>query len=101
MAPELHRAVAEGRAPAALPADSDFGFSDDAGRLARAYEGGWLACRLIADHWGEVRLDEFYRAVGAHGKREGAVEGAMKEVLNTTPEKFTERWREYVRGQLG
>ncbi|WP_326583395.1 hypothetical protein OG889_33145 [Streptomyces sp. NBC_00481] len=101
VAPELHRAVAEGRAPAALPADSDFGFSDDAGRLARAYEGGWLACRLIADHWGEVRLDEFYRAVGAHGKREGAVEGAMKEVLNTTPEKFTERWREYVRGQLG
>jgi hypothetical protein len=101
VAPELHRAVAEGRAPAALPADADFGFSDDAGRLAQAYEGGWLACRLIADHWGEVRLGEFYRAVGAHGKREGAVEGALKEVLDTTPEKFTERWREYVRGQLG
>ena len=101
VAPELRRAVAEGRAPAALPADSDFGFSDDSGKLAQAYEGGWLACRLIADRWGEVRLDEFYRAVGAHGEREGAVEGALKEVLGTTVEDFTGRWREYVRAQLG
>ncbi|MFE7841182.1 hypothetical protein ACFU53_35555 [Streptomyces sp. NPDC057474] len=101
VAPELQRVVAEGRAPAALPADSDFGFSDDSGKLAQAYEGGWLACRMIADRWGEGRLDEFYRAVGGHGKREGAVEGALKEVLNTTVDEFTERWREYVRAQLG
>lgn len=100
VAPELGRAVAEGRGPSALPADSDFGFSDDSGRLAQAYESGWLACRLIADRWGEVRLDEFYRAVGAHGEREGAVEGALKEVLGTTVEDFTGRWREYVRAQL-
>ncbi|MDX2859548.1 hypothetical protein, partial [Streptomyces scabiei] len=66
VAPELRRAVAEGDAPAGLPADADFGFSDDSGRLAEAYEGGWLACRMIADRWGEARLDAFYRAVGAH-----------------------------------
>lgn len=101
VAPELRRAVAEGQLPAALPEDADFGFSDDAGKLAQAYEGGWLACRMIADRWGEVRLDEFYRAVGAHGKRAGAVEGALEEVLGTTPEKFAEQWREYVRSQLG
>lgn len=100
VAPELQRVVAEGRLPAALPEDADFGFSDDSGKLAQAYEGGWLACRLIADHWGEVRLDEFYRAVGAHGKRPGAVEGALKEVLGTTVDDFTERWRAYVRAQL-
>ncbi|MFM9454865.1 hypothetical protein ACSCB1_25175 [Streptomyces europaeiscabiei] len=101
VAPELQREVAQGRLPASLPADPDFGFSDDSGRLAQAYEGGWLACRLIAGHWGEARLDEFYRAVGEHGRREGAVEGALKEVLGTTVDEFTERWREYVRGQLG
>lgn len=56
---------------------------------------------MIADHWGEVRLDEFYRAVGEHGKRAGAVEGALKEVLGTTAEEFTAQWREYVRDQLG
>ncbi|MET7983968.1 hypothetical protein [Streptomyces sp. NPDC005281] len=101
VAPELQRAVAEGQVPAALPDDRDFGFAGDAGALARAYEGGWMACRLIADHWGEVRLNEFYRAVGDHGKRAGAVEGALREVLHTTPEEFTRLWQQYLRDQLG
>ncbi|MFJ3301829.1 hypothetical protein ACIPSA_01675 [Streptomyces sp. NPDC086549] len=100
-APELARAVQEGRVPADLPADKDFGFDSDPTRLAQAYESGWLACRMIADRWGEVRLGEFYRAVGAHGKRAGAVEGALRKVLGTTPEKFTARWQDYVRAQLG
>ncbi|MGW0707804.1 hypothetical protein ACWD4G_17895 [Streptomyces sp. NPDC002643] len=100
VAPELRRAVAEGRTPDRLPEDADFAFSGDAGRLARAYESGWLACRMIADRWGEVRLNEFYRAVGAHGERSGSVEGALRDVLDTTPEQFTDRWREYMRDQL-
>ncbi len=96
-APELDRAVAEGRAPAHLPTDEDFGFTADADELARAYEGGWLACRMIAAQWGEERLNAFYRAVGTHDDRAGAVEDAMREVLGTTPEDFTTRWREYLR----
>ncbi|GAA2918762.1 hypothetical protein GCM10011428_38730 [Streptomyces violaceus] len=100
-APELSRAVSQGEVPAALPEDKDFGFTGDASRLARAYESGWTACRLIADRWGESRLGEFYRAVGEHRKREGAVAEAMREVLGTTPEAFTEEWREYLRAQLG
>lgn len=101
VAPELRRAVLDGHPPAALPADGDFGFTGDAARLARAYEGGWMACRLIADRWGEVRLNDFYRAVGDHGKRAGAVEDALRDVLGTTPEKFTGQWRSYLRTQLG
>jgi hypothetical protein len=99
-APELARAVAEGRTPARLPTDEDFGFTAGADELARAYEGGWLACRMIANQWGEDRLDAFYRAVGAHDERAGAVEAAMSEVLGTTPEDFTTRWREYLRTAL-
>ncbi|MFE1443114.1 hypothetical protein [Streptomyces sp. NPDC058739] len=100
-APELARAVTDGSLPAALPADGDFGFESDSAALARAYEGGWLACRMIAEQWGEERLGEFYRAVGRHGQRAGAVEDAMAGVLGTTPEDFTVRWREYLRAQLG
>lgn len=100
-APELARAVAEGRVPDALPGDEDFGFGGDAGSLARAYEGGWLACRMIAERWGEVRLGEFYRAVGEREKRAGAVEAGMREVLGTSLEEFTEQWRAYVRDRLG
>ncbi|MFJ5731921.1 hypothetical protein [Streptomyces paradoxus] len=100
-APELSRAVAAGRVPTALPDDEDFGFTGDASRLARSYESGWTACRLIAERWGESRLGDFYRAVGEHRERSGAVQDAMRKVLGTTPEAFTEQWRAYLREQLG
>ncbi|MGW1093595.1 hypothetical protein ACWD4L_47440 [Streptomyces sp. NPDC002596] len=100
-APELADAVRRGELPAGLPTDEEFGFAGDSGRLARAYEGGWLACALIADHWGEKKLFAFYRAVGGHSGRDGAVEQAMQDVLGTTPQDFTARWREYLRSRLG
>ncbi|MEU6815202.1 hypothetical protein [Streptomyces sp. NPDC046860] len=100
VAPELTRAVAEGHVPAALPADKDFGFAGDPAGLARSYESGWLACRMIAERWGEDRLRAFYRAVGAHGTRAGAVENALAKVLDTTPGEFTARWRAYTRDRL-
>ncbi|MFI9805169.1 hypothetical protein ACIHEJ_12510 [Streptomyces sp. NPDC052301] len=100
-APELARAVKDGRPPAALPTDKDFGFTSEPSELARAYEGGWLACRMIADRWGTARLGAFYRAVGTHRQRAGAVEDALKKVLGTTPGAFTEQWRQYVGTQLG
>ncbi|MEU0476747.1 hypothetical protein [Streptomyces olivaceus] len=100
-APELTRAVLDGGVPGRLPTDDDFGFTADADELARAYESGWLACRMIAAQWGEDRLNAFYRAVGAHDEREGAVEEAMDEVLGTTPEEFTRQWQDYLRTELG
>ncbi|MGW2723139.1 hypothetical protein [Streptomyces sp. NPDC001492] len=100
-APELARAVSEGRVPEHLPTDKDFGFSGDATKLAQAYEGGWMACRLIAQQWGPERLGRFYRAVGDHRQRAGSVAGAMQKVLGTTPEKFTRQWRAYLRARLG
>ncbi|MEU6536006.1 hypothetical protein [Streptomyces sp. NPDC047000] len=100
-APELWRAVQDGSLPSALPADKDFGFTGDATELARAYEGGWLACRMIAAHWGADRLDRFYRAVGARPQRAGAVEDALRTVLGTDLTAFTARWRDYLRTQLG
>ena len=100
-APELRESVGKGEVPTALPSDQDFGFSGAATGLAQAYEGGWMACRMIAGQWGEAKLGAFYRAVGTHHERAGAVEDAMKGVLDTTPEEFTARWRDYLRAELG
>ncbi|MEU3842610.1 hypothetical protein AB0E88_21565 [Streptomyces sp. NPDC028635] len=100
-APELQRAVTDGEVPTALPSDQDFGFAGDAGRLARAYESGWLACRMIAERWGEARLRAFYRAVGEHRERAGAVEDAMRTTLGVSLPDFTAKWRDYLRVQLG
>ncbi|MFI9049691.1 hypothetical protein [Streptomyces sp. NPDC053427] len=71
-APELSRAVSQGAAPDSLPTDEDFGFQAGADRLAKAYEGGWLACRMIADKWGEAKLIAFYRAAGRSGAETAA-----------------------------
>lgn len=101
LAPELTEAARRGELPARLPADGDFGFGGDAAVLARAYEGGWLACELIAEEWGEEELIAFYRSVGSRPAREGAVEHALRKVLDTTEEDFTARWREYLRDRLG
>ncbi|WP_141314928.1 hypothetical protein [Streptomyces spinoverrucosus] len=95
-APELARSVAAGDVPTALPANTDFGFTADSNALAQAYEGGWMACRLIEDRWGERRLGEFYRAVGANG-----LEAALTEVLGTSVEEFTGWWREYLLAEFG
>ncbi|MGW7092235.1 hypothetical protein [Streptomyces sp. NPDC054874] len=101
IAPELAEAVRGGRTPAELPADPDFGFDGDPAKLAAAYEGGWLACELIAERWGKEKLIAFYEAVGVHDGREGAVEQALNAVLDTTPEQFTADWRDYLATRLG
>ncbi|MEU3177662.1 hypothetical protein [Streptomyces albidoflavus] len=95
-APALAAAVARGEVPRALPDDAAFAFDGDSGALDRAYEGGWLACRLLADRWGEERLRAFYRAAGTR-----AGEAAFREVLGTTRAQFTAAWRAYLRERLG
>ncbi|MBC2878801.1 MULTISPECIES: hypothetical protein [Streptomyces] len=91
IAPELARAVTAGRTPERLPADADFRFTGGADRLARAYEGAWLACRMVAERWGERKLVAFYRAAGT-----GSVDKAARGVLGVGERELTEGWRGYV-----
>jgi hypothetical protein len=53
--------VRDGDAPQQLPDDADFDASR--GDVAASYEGAWLACRMIAERYGEKRLVRFYRAM--------------------------------------
>ncbi|MER6616046.1 hypothetical protein ACWGJT_16670 [Streptomyces xantholiticus] len=100
IAPEMQEAVRAGDVPAELPADRHFSFGGDPGGLARAYEGGRLACEMIAERWGEEKLTAFYRTVGEGRHRAGAVERALGEELGTTTAGFTAMWRDYLTAAL-
>jgi hypothetical protein len=102
IAAELVRARKAGKAPRELPSDRDFRFGGDADALGRAYESGWLACRLIADKWGKDKLLGLYLKVGSSEEKEqsAAVGDAMRAELGLTLAEFTERWRSYVREEL-
>jgi hypothetical protein len=100
-APELQRAVRRGELPPELPEAEDFAFGSDPDALARAYEGAWMACDLIAAKWGVHRLTELYRAAGRGRDRKSSLRRALAEVLTTTPEQFTARWHDHLRVRLG
>ena len=56
---------------------------------------------MIADRWGEAKLVAFYRAVGAHRKRPGAVESALRGRWAAPWRSSPADWQEYLRAQLG
>jgi hypothetical protein len=101
VAPELTAEVRAGRLPTALPTAADF---DSGGaRLPQLYEQAWLACRLIADRIGQHGLVRFYSKVAEATEQNptGALAGALRTLLHTTPQAFTADWRTYLRTHLG
>ena len=96
---ELAADVRAGRVPTSLPPSRDFDGASK--RLAQAYEGGFLACRLIASMVGQRGLVRFYTAVGtSHATPVHAMAAAMRSILHLTPAQFTKRWQQYLRAQL-
>jgi len=95
IAPELAADVKAGHAPRQLPTDADF--RSTAKALPQAYEGGWLACRMIADQWSPATLTSFYRAVG----RGGSLDARLRASVGLDTAAFTARWRAYVQQELG
>jgi hypothetical protein len=91
---ELRADLAQGSLPAALPTRADF--DGGSGGLSRVYQEAWLACRLIAGHYGEAKLVRLYRAAGATSE-----EAALHDVLGVSVAKFTKDWRSYLKAQLG
>ncbi|MFG2876798.1 hypothetical protein ACGFYU_17700 [Streptomyces sp. NPDC048337] len=94
-APALARAVRRGEVPAALPDTGAFAFGGDPDALARAYEGAWLACRLIAEKWGEGALVELYERAGRE-----AFATALEGTLGVDQGELTLAWQESLRGEL-
>jgi hypothetical protein len=99
VAQDLGTAVREGQAPRRLPKPNAFDGSNI--RLSVAYEGAWMACRLIAQQWGQSALVHLYAAV-ARSRLDAAtaVDLTMRRVLHLSTAQFTERWRGYIKREL-
>ncbi|WP_406182261.1 hypothetical protein [Streptomyces sp. NBC_01006] len=95
-APALGRAVQRGELPAALPADEAFAFGGDPEALARAYEGAWLACRLIAAKWGDATLVRLYERAGRE-----PLATALEETIGGDLPGLTLAWQAGLREELG
>jgi hypothetical protein len=97
VAGELRAQVRRTGAPAALPTDADF----ESTAAAQAYEGAWLACRLIAARAGQAGLVRFYRLVGSTaGAPTDPVAAALRAVLHEASARFVAQWRAYVQAEL-
>jgi hypothetical protein len=98
-ASELRAAVRAGRLPTALPDDT--AFAETGAALARAYEGAWLACRLIAARAGQGGLVNFYRtAAGALLPAAQALAQALTDAVHESVAAFTAQWRTYLKSAL-
>jgi hypothetical protein len=98
-AQELRAEVQRGDYPKALPADSDFRFGSP--RLPQAYESAWLACRMIAAQAGTAGLVRLYREIGAdRGDPAGALERALRRVLDISAAELLDRWRATIVTEL-
>jgi hypothetical protein len=97
--------VRRGEGPRTLPGTSDFDPTKTT--IAPAYSGSWLACRLIADRYGEKALVTLYRdvattPVGKDGPDpDAATDAAFEKVLGTSVARFTAQWRDDLRELAG
>ncbi|RYU09611.1 hypothetical protein [Nocardioides iriomotensis] len=82
-------------APPTLPGASEFETENTT--LGASYESAWLACRLLAEQYGEKKLLAFYE----RADQDGSTKAAFRDVLGTDERAFTESWRDYLEGLAG
>ncbi len=98
-AAELSADVRAARLPTMLPTSAAF---QSGPRSEQAYEGSWLACRLIAHRAGQAGLVRFYKVVSAAAETDPATAAAagLRTVLGTDNAAFTAAWRDYLVSEL-
>jgi len=94
-ASQILRRVRRHGAPPHLPGKREFDPQNQA--LGASYESAWLACRLLAEEYGEKKLIAFYRA----SDRADSTRGPFRSVLGTDAKSFTRAWRQDLRGLAG
>jgi hypothetical protein len=98
---ELAKMIAAGDLPATPPDRAAFEGTGD--RLSAAYEEAWLACRMIAERYGEPALVRLYRTAQTEPGEAGdprAEDRALRTVLGMGSTRFDTLWRTYIRREL-
>jgi len=82
-------------APRHLPGPTEFDTTQT--HLGASYEAAWVACRLLAQRYGEQNLVDYYRALSG-----GAQVGpAFREHFGLSLPAFTRSWRSWLVDQAG
>lgn len=84
--------VRKGRGPKVLPVNQDFDASR--GDIAAAYEGAWLACRMIAERYGQPQLIQLYLSLS--DSKSPPPGGDIKATLGITDDTLVKQWRGYL-----
>jgi hypothetical protein len=87
--------VKKGGAPRHLPGRTEFDTTQT--HLGASYEAAWLACRLLAQRYGEDDLVDYYRSLS-----DGAqVRPAFQSHFGLSLPAFTRAWRTWLVDQAG
>ena len=95
----LHAYVAKHGAPSALPTDSQV-YSSNRDTSALGYFYAHMAVRYMASKYGPAKVDQFVLAVYKHATGSTCVDDAMKSVLGTTTDQFTQGFAKWVRSSV-
>ena len=83
--------------PGSRPVSQQDDFASENTGLGASYEAAWLACRLIAQSYGEDKLIAFYD----RADQDTSTTKAFRSVLGTTQKRFTAQWRDQLRDLAG
>jgi hypothetical protein len=92
VASDVLDAVRDGDPPRRLPEPADFDAGE--GDIAAAYEGAWLACRMIAERFGERALVRFYADMADSAGPGWPAESV--DSLGITEKALVREWRGYL-----
>jgi hypothetical protein len=89
--------VRAGKGPTRLPDDAAFDAAK--GDIAAAYEGAWLACRMIAERFGQKKLIALY--VSYADNKTAPSSGDIKATLGISERELVKQWRAYLDARAG
>ncbi|MBW8806908.1 MAG: hypothetical protein JF587_24085 [Catenulisporales bacterium] len=95
----LHAYMTKHGAPKALPTDEQV-YSSDSDTSGLGYFYSHMAMRYMADKYSPEKVDQFVLSVYKNATKSGCVDDAMKNVLGTTTDQFTQGYAAWVRSSV-